>query len=495
MNLLSSWRTVFILGQGWLQYVASRPMFTIPRCRGKTLPITTLVNNYFGRRYNDDGVLALNWYDSIFIPKHCRVKSRSANGLAFIPESSHSLRARKSIAVAEQRSPQIRRFKQYFSQQAATPPSIRRESYNVNRYERFRQCLTSLSRETLDAPSSFDHDPPNSTYLVDVVGKHAMEVVSSNRRSFNRTWKRMKPLLELTVFACDGKSDGNNVVPNKSGSKISSIADVGCDHGILSLSLACIAWAACQRDANKETILCDGMNRNIETFSRVTGTDVSPMALENGGLVSLKKMMDTMIPIYDSGEPPSLPIEFRVGSGLEPLAAGEADAIVLAGMGVHTQLDILFGNDEGMISSDHPVPVDRVQAQQIFLQPTNSRPQHMIILYDRLQKSGEWVLRDESIAFVGGRWYVNSFFDRRRGDQHELGDSFRSPGHFLVHSDNGSYDSYVEHHLRWLKEDYERPRGLLEDEDRRWLEYILSSEEHGKWKSHASWYLFTDPPK
>jgi hypothetical protein len=48
-------------------------------------------------------------------------------------------------------------------------------------------------------------------------------------------------------------------------------------------------------------------------------------------------------------------------------------------------LEILFGKED---ASSRSAPVDVVGAQQIFVQPTNSRPQHMVILYDALQTLG-----------------------------------------------------------------------------------------------------------
>ena len=113
-----------------------------------------------------------------------------------------------------------------------------------------------------------------------------------------------------------------------------------------------------------------------------------------------------------------------------------------------------------------------------------------MILYEKLQQSSEWVLRDETISYLGGRWYINTYFERCN---REVADKnlFRFPGHFLVNDteeERDAYDSYVKHHLRWLKEDFERPKCVLEDEDKRWLEYIQSAEENAQWKDLASWH-------
>jgi len=355
----------------------------------------------------------------------------------------------------------------------------------------------AVSKETLDSQQSdLNLDSPlntsqslNEARLMEV-GKCTMEVISANRRAFNRTWKRMSPMIDLIVSACNRETIGGNEnsSTNFQPRRVSSIADVGCDHGMLALSLTSMAWAVAQQqnnDGGKENQSDD--DRKINFFSKVTGADVSDLAL-NGSFVSLEKVTDAMLRRVLNGDDRSrsdvtLPIEFRLGSGLEPLQSGEADAVVLAGMGVHTMLNILLGEER----SDE-APADKVQTKYIFLQPTNSRPQHMVMMYDQLHQSG-WVLRDERIAFLGGRWYINTFFERGcdNNDQLQLENPYRFPGHCLS-NDNEVYDTYVKHHLRWLNEDYERPKFVFDEEDRRWMEYIISSKENERWRSFASWY-------
>ena len=401
----------------------------------------------------------------------------------------------------------------------------------MNRYERFRRVLLriTLSQQDIADGTASSSTSPLSYFLHDEatnlldVGKHTMEVISSNRRSFHRSWKRMNPMIQLILQSFHNvqegyyENDGRCIL--QTSNKISSIADVGCDHGLVALSLACMSWAVSQRRRHANST--DGgcmTNRHLEDivfFDRVTGTDISSMALENGGYVSYKKLIDAiMTQSSGSGKQetntqlPTLPIEFRVGCGLQPLQRGEADAIVLAGMGHLTMLEVLFGNSSeedgerlypNSDDADLP-PVDRIHAQRIFLQPTNSRPQHMIELYDRMHESREWELKGETISFVGGRYYINSYFERMSNTiQRQLSEDaqYRFPGHFMVRDTldhaagggGGAYESYVKHHIQWLKDDYQRPKYKLEDEDRRWLEYISSAEEYKvRWKSHLSWF-------
>lgn len=328
----------------------------------------------------------------------------------------------------------------------------------VNRYDRFRACLrVAVSKNNDEATQGIHNTQVFSKHDADPmdVAKCTMEIMSSNRRSFNRTWERMNPLIQLIL------------VPSKSSSnRMTSIADVGCDHGMLALSLACIAWVNQSRDTSDEFV-----------FSKVFGTDLSSQALENGGLASLKRVNDALSKIgtVNGNKSLELPIQFRVGDGLSALQPGEANAVVIAGMGVHTMLDIIAGKSEATTP-----PIESLESEYIFLQPTNSRPQHLIILYDSLQKDLGWELCDEKVAFVGGRWYISSFFRRNDGTI----SPYRFPGHYLL--DNEIFDKYVRHHLEWLRQVFEK--GPLAVEDTKWMKHILSLKDKHEWKLLATWY-------
>lgn len=363
---------------------------------------------------------------------------------------------------------------------------ISKSQNNTNKYERFRQdIISAINLHNINSCS--DNPILYKTNLINV-GKRSIEVISPNRRSFNRTWKRMKPMIDIVLTSCIESEDSDTTKQNDSDRRISSLADVGCDHGMLGISLSCISWVTQQQhyinlEEDKENTSHNNDSKSISNGisffppTRIFGTDLSSMALENGGLVSLKKINEAMLPLPSFKN--DLPIEFHVGDGLKPLQKGEADAIILAGMGVMTMLNILEDD------------VDRVHTRRIFVQPTNSRPQHLMLLYEKLQHSSEWVLRNETISYLGGRWYINAYFERCSREVASE-NSFHFPGHFLIHSvieeDIDAYDSYIKHHLRWLKEDFERPKCVLEDEDKRWLEYIQSAEENTKWKDLVSWY-------
>ena len=445
---------------------------------------------------------------------------------------------------------QFSSYSTYSSTSSSLPTSL-----NANRYQRFRYSLQLLSQSSSQQQQQQQHQQQqltsdNSKNHLITVGKHVMEISSSNRRSFNRTWKRLGPLLELIVASTSTTTPTLSLSSSNENRKLYSIADVGCDHGILSMSLACMAHVSSssqqrlqeqQLPHNNDSIIDgtdnDNSNSNNKNnnknffFNRVYGIDLSSKALDDGALQTLKKIINAItwsssssiaeyyyINCKSNNENNSnnnntelLPIEFRISNGLEALHIGEADAIVLAGMGVETMMEILFLDNDGRRSGKDTVitpPIDRVRTNHIYLQPANSRPQHMMKLYDRIQQTGEWILGNESIAYSSGRWYINSFFERRRqqqqlqqqnqqsnnddgGDDDDDDDNddvggdsrFHFPGHFLVQqvtmNDNENvYDSYIKHHLQWLKDDCERtPKYVREDEDRRWIEYITSNKK------------------
>jgi len=202
----------------------------------------------------------------------------------------------------------------------------------------------------------------------------------------------------------------------------------------------------------------------------VFGTDVSSPALENGGFASFQRVNDALSKIGTANDNKSLielPIKFRIGDGLSALQPGEA------------KLDILVGKSEATTT-----PIESLQSEYIFLQPTNSRPQHLIILYDGLQKDLGWELCDEKVAFVGGRWYISSYFRRNDDYNRDSIGLYRFPGHYLL--DNEIFDNYVRHHLEWLKQVVEK--GPLAEEDTRWIKHILSLTNKNEWKMLAAWY-------
>lgn len=268
-----------------------------------------------------------------------------------------------------------------------------------------------------------------------------------------KTLKRLGPMVTLAT---------------KSSLKAAA-ADIGCDHGLLSYALAATGH-----------------------FETVLGVDVSQAALEQGALALLQaaKVRDgesSSIPSDGSvsssteGTAATTKIKFLVGNGLEPLLvsdtepAAAVDTVCLAGMGVNTMMDIL-----------EPSQLDTIRCQQIVVQPTNSRPRHMMKLYQYLQHQG-FVVEQEHMVFLSRRWYLSTLFQKTMDNnvnentlvlpaQTLESSSSSRDGHADDQEQNRLYQAYVDHHLEWLKRDQEQtgvpPRDI---EDRQWLDAILKS--------------------
>ena len=287
-----------------------------------------------------------------------------------------------------------------------------REAPARNRYARLRSLLPAAS------------SAGNSRTSANDVAQKA--VAALTRKS--RTWQRLGPVVDLACSSSDGET-------------IQTIADVGTDHGLLAIALAVTG-----------------------RYDWVVGTDASEAALRQGARAFHHKVLDVLR--HGSTTPPGgitrvdvLPLEFRVGDGLRPLAPGNADAVVVCGMGVATMGKILSKNE-----------LERLGTRRLYLQPTNSRPRNLMALYDSLQHDG-WRLHEERIQRVSGRWYISSAFHKapiQRG-----GGNLALPGDKLQLSDvdaestRQEHQRYVEHHLTWLERDL-RTRGHLDPADQRW---------------------------
>lgn len=132
--------------------------------------------------------------------------------------------------------------------------------------------------------------------------------------------------------------------------------------------------------------------------------------------------------------------------------------------------------------------LDSLGTNYLFLQPTNSRPRHLLLLYDALQNNGHhWELRDEKIVFLGGRWYINSFFQRQQAYETA---TTHYPGDLLSNDDiisRAVFESYVTHHINWLRQDHKN-KAQLEIDDERWLNHICKGDANADWNDACEWY-------
>ena len=296
--------------------------------------------------------------------------------------------------------------------------------------------------------TSNEIDPSGTKEEVNKGYKAAQQAVTLLAQR-NKTWNRLSPIVELATSNASTSKYYNQQRRN-------SIADIGCDHGLLSIALA-----------------------SSGEFNTVIGIDVSERALQDGAMAFYSKVKNVLERHYgnDNGNgeqeqcefEQSLPLEFRFGDGLIPLHKREADSICIAGMGVSTMLSILQGPTPFSDCNGNSRYLDYLQCSSLFLQPPTARPRKLIELYHEVQNMG-FVLANERIVKLKKKWYITSQFDRRQSFQQDE-DCHLLPGHFLSKisdiDQQMEYKNYVDHHLQWLNEDLER-NGELCKYDKEW---------------------------
>ena len=311
-------------------------------------------------------------------------------------------------------------------------------------------------RRPLSTLDSYNDGSACDTAAVEGRPRLAAQQAFSILASRGKTWRRLRHIADLVCRNDDVSLDNPYV------DEIASVADIGCDHGILAISLA----ASCQ-------------------FKSVIGVDVSPRALEDGAISFHRKVIEALSKesgnekersLNDGAREPSKlisPLEFRVGSGLNPLVEGEADAVCIAGMGVNTMMSILFQKSDAEVSE-----MDRVNCKRLILQPTNSRPRNLIKLYNALQESG-WAVLSERIESASSRWYITVSFERTpEGQKHSRDHNL--PGELLAilstkNPMHATYVEYVEHHQSWLENELEM-KGYLNEQETHWYQIHTFSQ-------------------
>lgn len=202
-------------------------------------------------------------------------------------------------------------------------------------------------------------------------------------------------------------------------------------------------------------------------FTKVVGADVSENALNDGAYALQKELQKRSTTKATTPTNLDSILEFRCGNGLQPLNTNEVDAVCIAGMGVNTMLKILL----------HEKELERVNCSQLILQPTNSRPRNLMVLYDSLLERG-WKVAGERIEYQAKRWYLSTSFVVVVANQDQSqSPSAALPGDLLdnlpAHEEmNQVYSDYVAHHKRWLERDSKEWGELRDENDRRWLETI-----------------------
>lgn len=280
-------------------------------------------------------------------------------------------------------------------------------AHSNNKYANFRQSIKLHSIQNND---SFNDD---SLYLNGLENaQNAVKILAQK----NRTWNRLSPIVSMAVQNLSNDQRG-----------IAGIADVGCDHGLLSIALAASG-----------------------SFGQVIGSDVSHRALTDGALNFEQKVNEVL---NREGIEQKLAVDFRIGDGLNCLNEGEVNGgICIAGMGVDTMLSILNFSTLQML-----------RCPTLYLQPPTSKPRRLMELYRPLQING-WQLIDEHISYVKNRWYITSAFNS--SDTNDFTEQIRLPGHFLSQKDSEKkeFQRYIDFHMKWMNDDMSRGQ-LSRDEE------------------------------
>lgn len=196
-----------------------------------------------------------------------------------------------------------------------------------------------------------------------------------------------------------------------------TIADIGTDHGLLAFAMA-----------------------KRRPYANVIGVDASVSALKQGA-ETLPKLSN---------------LNFLHGDGLD--AVGHpVEGACIAGMGVHTMIEILQPNK--LVDMD---------CRNLVLQPTGSRPRLLAFLYQHLTHAN-WHLAAESMCFTTGRWYLTSLWQRNE----TLYDSTCIPGVRLDTDGDDHVRRWVAHHCNWIRSDREAGSAPTESE-KHWMEFFCS---------------------
>jgi tRNA A22 N-methylase len=250
----------------------------------------------------------------------------------------------------------------------------------------------------------------------------------------SKSWKRLGPMIDLALDDSLANRDG----------KVYGICDVGTDHGLLAIGLAMT-------------------NR----FHQVVGVDVSERAIQDGALKLQNDILSFRNNASNTGTSVPrqlLPLDFRMSDGLQSVQIGEADIVCIAGMGVHTMVDILKARKED--ASSKKLILDHLSTQRLLLQPTNSRPHLLMYLYNSLHNIG-WVAQSERIEYISSRWYLTTSFERSQALNAHV------PGsHLFLRTESNSTNDFVHwvaHHRKWILSDTMNT-GTMRHDDKQWIE-------------------------
>ena len=406
------------------------------------------------------------------------------------------------------------------------------------KYQRFRTILESSNKSLLhpfhDDKDSQDNTPSAASSSLSILTKQILSILATQNPT--KTRQRLEPIVEfVTLYSSPINTYNHNTHSVMDLPNACSIVDIGCDHGLLTFTLASIlknkypiigidiSQQALQNGAYRVrdmiydilqyhdpiTINTSSIIQNTNTTNFIYSHMIHPQQNNND-----KSFQDHSIqtkknvPFLDN-------VEFRWGNGLCPLLPGEGQTICIMGMGVETMMDILsqsfYGPDpiQEERSSSLSTTTTIIRKQQhvynqnillnflgtryLFLQPTPSRPRNLVQLYQTLDHMG-WTLFDERIHYISSRWYISCAFEKKCREEEEgmnqrkiepedsLSDCIL-PGHFLKQSMDENiqkeYNKYVQHHLSWILQDREKRKSNTCDNnlEQIWLDAHLHLKE------------------
>jgi tRNA A22 N-methylase len=261
------------------------------------------------------------------------------------------------------------------------------------------------------------------------LAKNAFDVLAKKSKS----WMRLGTIVDLALDESFSKHQCSD--------KKVSICDVGTDHGLLATGLAMTS-----------------------RFDRVLGVDVSQEALRDGALKlqndirTYRKRTTNNTPSHI--EKRFLP-EFRLSDGLQNVQIGEADIVCVAGMGVHTMVDILTATRRSK-AQQKSLLLDVLETRRLIVQPTNCRPRLLWHLYRHLYQIG-WRVKVERINFVSSRWYFTVELERSNNTVIQI------PGTLAMTSNASQVTiDWVAHHRNWIRSDSSKT-GSMNQNDELWL--------------------------
>lgn len=181
----------------------------------------------------------------------------------------------------------------------------------------------------------------------------------------------------------------------------SRVCDIGCDHAFVSIYLALHKVADHVIASDVRTGPCDIAEANIAKWG-------------------VKDM-----------------VELRLGDGLETIEAGEADTIIMAGMGGLLMLDILTRGRNVVACAKHLVLQPQSEVEQVR----------------RYISENGWRVSDEVMVKDAGKYYVVIGVDcDKAADRHneDIDEVYYRYGRMLIENKSGVLAEYLEDRYRSL---------------------------------------------